>query len=44
MFEFNVDSVVVKSWVKLIKDNKRTKQQVPDLYNLRELVYGELEK
>ena len=42
MFEFNADSVVVKSWVKLIQNDKRTKQQVPDLYNLREIVFAKL--
>ncbi|MCI6468116.1 MAG: hypothetical protein MSA90_21960 [Faecalicatena sp.] len=43
MFSFSADSVIVKSWVNLIRDRKRTQQQVPDLYNLRDLVFAELE-
>lgn len=42
MFVFAVDSIIVKSWVSLIQEGKRTKQQVPDLYNLREAVFSRL--
>lgn len=42
MFEFNKDSIVVKSWVNLIRDEIRTKKEVPDLYNLREQVFAAL--
>lgn len=44
MFEFNKDSVIVKSWVNLIREGKRTQQQVPNLYNLRDLVFAEIDK
>lgn len=44
MFEFNKDSVIVKSWVSLIQGGKRTQQQVPNLYNLRSLVFAEIDK
>lgn len=44
MYNFNENSVIVKSWVNLIREGKRTQQQVPDLYNLRELVFAEINK
>lgn len=44
MFEFNADSIIVQSWVSLVRDGKKTQQQVPNLYNLRELVFAEIDK
>ena len=44
MFNFSENSVIVKSWVNLIKNGNRTRQQVPDLYNLRDLVFSEIDK
>ena len=41
---FNGDSVVVQSWVELIRKGIYTKQQVPNLGNLREVVFSILEQ
>lgn len=35
---FTEDSGLVKVWVRLIEQGKRTFDQVPNLYNLREVV------
>lgn len=35
---FNENSVVVKTWVNLVKSGAYTKEQVPKLLNLREIV------
>lgn len=40
---FNTDSIVVKTWVTLVKNETYTKQQVPNLQNLREVVFSVLE-
>lgn len=37
---FNEDSGLVKIWVKLIKEGKRTLEEVPNLSNLREIIEG----
>jgi len=39
---FNRDSVVVKIWVKLIREGKYTVDQIPYLSNLREEVKAAL--
>lgn len=39
---FNKDSIIVKTWVKLVKEEKYTMEQVPDLLNLREEVKAAL--
>ena len=40
---FNEDSGLVQMWVQAIKDNKYTKEQVPNLSNLREIVFKVLD-
>lgn len=42
---FNEKSVLVKSWVSLVKDKNSgyTRQQVPNLSNLREMVFSVLD-
>lgn len=42
--EFNVNSEIVKVWVRLIRGGQYTKEDVPSIGNLREVVYGILEK
>lgn len=39
---FNEESIVVKTWVKLISNGTYTRQQVPNISNLRETVFGVL--
>lgn len=36
---FDENSIVVQSWVNLVKEGTYTKEQVPNLSNLREQVY-----
>lgn len=36
---YNEISVLVKTWVKLVNNGTYTKEQVPDLGNLREVVF-----
>lgn len=35
---FTADSFLVKIWVSKVKDGSVTKEEVPNLYNLREVV------
>ena len=35
---FNENSVIVKTWVKQVKEGKCTLDDVPNLFNLREVV------
>lgn len=37
---FTADSYLVKIWVGKVKDGSVTKEDVPNLYNLREVVYS----
>ena len=39
---FNKDSIIVRTWVKLVNEGKYTIEQVPDLSNLREEVKAAL--
>lgn len=39
---FNENSGLVKTWVKLIQQNRYTREQVPALSNLRTVVYAVL--
>ncbi|MEG0133418.1 MAG: hypothetical protein RR851_02710 [Clostridium sp.] len=41
---FNQDSGLVKMWVEAVKSNDKTREQVPNLSNLRLVVYGILDK
>lgn len=43
---FNENSVLVRTWVSLVKNSNSgyTRQQVPNLSNLREIVFGVLDK
>lgn len=37
---FNENSIVARIWAEKVKDCTYTLEQVPDLYNLREVVAG----
>lgn len=37
---FNENSIVARIWAEKVKDGTYTLEQVPDLYNLREVVAG----
>ena len=37
---FNENSIVARIWAGKVKDGTYTLEQVPDLYNLREVVSG----
>jgi len=39
---FTTESALVKLWVRYIKEGKYTREQVPNLSNLRECVYAVL--
>lgn len=41
---FNENSVLVRTWADLVKEGKYIRQQVPNLSNLREMVFSVLEK
>jgi hypothetical protein len=41
--KFTSESAVVKTWVRLIKDEQYTRDQVPNLGNLQEVVFGILD-
>ena len=41
---FNKNSQLVKTWVRLIRNGKYTKEQVPDISNLKEMVEQALEE
>ena len=40
---FNEESQIVKTWVRLVKDGAYTKEQIPKLSNLRDVVNQVLE-
>lgn len=40
---FNEESILVKAWVTLVDEKEYTRQQVPNLSNLREVVFGVLD-
>lgn len=44
MFKFEENSIIVRTWVSLVTEKKYTRQQVPNLGNLREVVYSILDK
>lgn len=44
MLVLNEDSGLVKMWVQAVKDNRYTREQVPNLSNLREVVFKVLDK
>lgn len=37
---FTADSALVKIWVSLVLSGTYTREQVPDLFNLQEVVWG----
>lgn len=41
---FTKDSGLVKVWVRLVQNGTYTREQVPALYNLREVVYEVLDE
>jgi hypothetical protein len=41
---FTKDSGLVKVWVRLVQNGTYTREQVPVLYNLREVVYEVLDE
>ena len=41
--EFTTDSAIVQTWVRLIKNGDFTKEQIPTLGNLQEIVHTILE-
>ena len=41
---FNENSVIVKTWVSLVLVGTYTREQVPDLSNLRDVVYSVLDE
>lgn len=41
---FNQDSGLVKMWVEAVHTGDKTREQVPNLSNLRVIVYGVLDK
>ncbi len=41
---FNENSGLVKTWVRLVESGQYSKEQVPNIGNLREVVYKILEK
>lgn len=40
---FTKNSSIVKAWVNMILAGVYTREDVPDVYNLREVVYGVLD-
>lgn len=41
---FNESSAIVKIWVRNVKEGNYTREQVPNLFNLREVVYEVLDE
>lgn len=41
---FNEESGLVKTWVRLVEGKQYSKEQVPNIGNLREIVYKVLEE
>lgn len=37
---FNANSAVVKIWVRNVQEGNYTREQVPSLFNLRDVVYA----
>lgn len=42
--KFDENSTIVGSWVRSIQNGTYTREQVPDISNLREVVYAVLDK
>ena len=42
--KFDENSGLVKTWVRLVESRQYSKEQVPNIGNLREIVYKILEK
>lgn len=40
---FTSDSAIVQAWVESITNGRKTRAQVPNLYNLREVVFAILD-
>lgn len=40
---FNKNSVLVRTWVRLVEGNAYTRDQVPNLSNLRDIVWAVLD-
>ena len=40
---FTIESAIVQTWIRLIKNGEFTREQVPQLGNLQEVVYGFLD-
>ena len=40
---FNEDSIIVKTWVKVVRNGTKTLEDVPNLSNLREVVISIIE-
>lgn len=41
---FTEESAIVKTWVRLLSNKEYSREQVPELGNLREVVFGILDK
>lgn len=41
---FTKDSGLVKLWVRMVENGTYTREQVPNIYNLREVVYEVLDE
>jgi len=41
---FNENSAIVQLWVRYIREGKYTREQVPNLSNLREMVFAVLDE
>ena len=42
--KYTENSVLVKVWVKRVKSGAKTREDVPDLYNLQEVVWKVLDE
>ena len=41
--QFDENSTIVQSWVRSIQNGRKTRAQVPNLHNLREVVFAILD-
>lgn len=41
---FNEQSIIVKTWARLVQSGKYTRDQVPDIGNLKDVVHGILDQ
>lgn len=44
MFQFTKDSYVVQAWVAEIQSERRSREEVPNIFNLREIVFSILDE